>query len=48
MTKIKICGLKRIEDIEAVNRYKPEYIGFVFAKSKRQVSVDQAKRFLIS
>lgn len=44
MTKIKICGLKRIEDIEAVNRYKPEYIGFVFAKSKRQVSVDQAKR----
>lgn len=43
MTKIKICGLKRMEDIEAVNRYKPEYIGFVFAKSKRQVTLEQAK-----
>lgn len=43
MTKIKICGLKRMEDIEAVNCYKPEYIGFVFAKSKRQVTIEQAK-----
>lgn len=31
MTKIKICGLKRIEDIEAANELCPEYIGFVFA-----------------
>lgn len=29
--KIKICGLKRIEDIEAANELCPEYIGFVFA-----------------
>lgn len=43
MTKIKICGLKRMVDIEAVNRCKPEYIGFVFAKSKRQVTAEQAK-----
>lgn len=43
MTKIKICGLKRLEDIEVVNHYKPEYIGFVFAKSKRQVTIEQAK-----
>ena len=29
MTKIKICGLTRIEDIEAVNSCLPDYIGFV-------------------
>ncbi len=38
MVKIKICGLKRQEDIEMVNKYKPDYIGFVFADSKRKVS----------
>ena len=38
MVKVKICGLKRLEDIEMVNRYKPDYIGFVFADSKRKVS----------
>ena len=38
MVKIKICGLKRLEDIEIVNKYKPDYIGFVFADSKRKVS----------
>ena len=27
MVKIKICGLKRLEDIEIVNKYKPDYIG---------------------
>ncbi|MDD3251947.1 MAG: phosphoribosylanthranilate isomerase [Lachnospiraceae bacterium] len=42
MTKIKICGLTRPEDIEAVNRLKPDYIGFVFAKSRRQVGEEQA------
>ncbi|MCX7747520.1 MAG: phosphoribosylanthranilate isomerase [Clostridia bacterium] len=37
MSKVKICGLKRPEDISFVNKYLPEYVGFVFAKSKRQV-----------
>jgi phosphoribosylanthranilate isomerase len=41
--KIKICGLFRKEDIEAVNEAQPDFIGFVFAKSRRQVSADQAK-----
>ena len=44
MAKIKICGLKRLEDIEIVNKYKPDYIGFVFAESKRKVSYDFAKQ----
>lgn len=43
MTKIKICGLFRSCDIEFVNEAKPDYIGFVFAKSRRQVTKDKAK-----
>lgn len=42
MTKIKICGLTRPEDIQAVNEYRPDYAGFVFAKSRRQVTDAQA------
>lgn len=43
MTKIKLCGLSRLEDIEAVNALNPEYIGFVFAnKSKRYVDPQKA------
>ena len=38
MVKIKICGIKRLEDIKLANKYKPDYIGFVFADSKRKVS----------
>lgn len=44
MLKIKICGLSRPEDIEYVNVCKPDYIGFVFAKSKRQITFEQAKK----
>ena len=43
MVKLKICGMRRSEDIEMANRYKPDYIGFVFADSPRKVSYDQAK-----
>ena len=43
MTKIKICGLTRTEDIDIVNEFLPDYVGFVFAKSRRQVSAEQAK-----
>ena len=44
MVKIKICGLKRLEDIELANRYKIDYAGFVFAESKRKVNYDLAKQ----
>lgn len=44
MVKIKICGLRRLKDIEIVNKYKPDYIGFVFADSKRKVSHEIASR----
>ncbi len=43
MVKLKICGMRRSEDIEMANRHKPDYIGFVFAESPRKVSFEQAK-----
>ena len=43
MVKLKICGMRRSEDIEMANRHKPDYIGFVFADSPRKVSYGQAK-----
>ena len=44
MTRVKLCGMMRPEDIQAVNEIKPEYIGFMFAKkSRRYVSKEQAK-----
>ena len=44
MTKIKLCGLSRSEDILCANELLPDYIGFVFAKgSRRYVSFDKAR-----
>jgi len=44
MTKVKLCGLSRESDIAAVNKLKPDLVGFVFAKkSKRYVSPEQAE-----
>ena len=41
--KVKMCGISKIETIPAVVEAKPDYMGLVFAPSKRQVTVDQAK-----
>ena len=44
MTRIKLCGLSREEDISAVNALMPEYVGFVFwGKSRRYVSPEIAE-----
>ncbi len=42
MSKVKICGLSRVNDILAVNIAKPDFVGFVFAKSKRQITLEMA------
>ncbi|MDP4181747.1 MAG: phosphoribosylanthranilate isomerase [Bacillota bacterium] len=42
MSKIKICGIRRKEDVGYVNKYMPEFIGFIFAPSKRRVSYEEA------
>lgn len=45
MTGIKLCGLKRECDIEAVNKLNPDFIGFVFAqKSKRYIDPEGAAK----
>ena len=41
--KIKMCGISKVETIPAIVEAKPDYMGLVFASSKRQVTVEQAK-----
>ena len=46
-TELKICGLKRLEDIIAVNRHGADYAGFVFfEKSKRYVDPYKANELI--
>lgn len=45
MTKIKMCGIRRPEDISFANAVRPDYIGYVFyEKSKRYVTPSAAVR----
>jgi phosphoribosylanthranilate isomerase len=44
--RIKICGLFRDEDTLFVNEFPPDFVGFVFAKSRRQVTPDTARRLI--
>lgn len=46
MVKIKVCGLKREEDIKYVNELKPDYIGFVFTKSSREITSEWGKNLV--
>ena len=41
--KVKLCGISKVETIPAVLEARPDYMGLVFAPSKRQVTVEQAK-----
>ena len=41
--KVKMCGISKVETISAIIDAKPDYMGLVFAPSKRQVTVEQAK-----
>ena len=49
MTAIKICGLRRPEDIEAVNEVKPDYCGFIieFPKSFRSISCQKVRELTV-
>ena len=46
LIQVKICGLRREEDVDYTNELQPDYGGFVFAKSKRQLDMYQAKALI--
>ena len=43
MTQIKICGIKRDEDVAYINELKPDYCGFIvnFPKSHRSIDIGE-------
>ncbi len=40
MTKTKLCGIRDLRDVRLMNRYLPDYVGFVLAESRRRVGLD--------
>jgi indole-3-glycerol phosphate synthase/phosphoribosylanthranilate isomerase len=46
-TKIKICGMQRPSDIEAVNEVLPDWAGFIFVPGRRRyVTYEKAKELI--
>ncbi|ALS02174.1 N-(5'-phosphoribosyl)anthranilate isomerase [Enterococcus silesiacus] len=41
--KVKICGLKTKEHVDLAVNFGADYLGFVFAESKRQITPEKAK-----
>ncbi|WP_349407425.1 phosphoribosylanthranilate isomerase [Pseudalkalibacillus sp. SCS-8] len=46
MTKLKICGARTQEDFHLINTSSADYVGFIFAKSKRQVTPQTVKQWI--
>ena len=45
MTKIKICGIRRITDAEYLNEFLPDYAGFILSKPFwRCIDIEQLKK----
>lgn len=45
MTKIKICGIRRMEDIAVINDLKPDFIGFILSKPfRRYINPEMAEQ----
>ena len=41
--KVKFCGITQLDTVPVLLETGPDYVGFVFAPSKRQVTVEQAQ-----
>lgn len=48
MTLVKICGLQEVEHVRAAVEGGANAIGFVFAKSRRQITLSQAQRMAVA
>ena len=46
--KVKFCGITQLDTVSALLDTQPDYVGFVFAPSKRQVTVEQAQSIVRS
>ncbi|UWG98838.1 phosphoribosylanthranilate isomerase [Dehalobacter sp. DCM] len=46
--KIKICGIRSLEDIAILNEFQPDFAGFVLAPSKRKVTINELKILIAS
>lgn len=46
MPKVKICGIRTLEDVRIINELKPDFAGFVLATSRRQVSLSELKTLI--
>ncbi|GAA4708988.1 phosphoribosylanthranilate isomerase [Brevibacillus fulvus] len=46
MTKVKICGIKNEQTLRQLTERKADYIGFVFAESRRKLFPEEAGRLL--
>lgn len=47
--KLKLCGIRRIEDVRMINQAAPDYAGFIFwPKSRRYISPSDAKILRVS
>ncbi|WP_461200650.1 phosphoribosylanthranilate isomerase [Anoxybacillus sp. TBDG-1] len=46
MTVLKYCGNRSLQDVQLIAKSKADYIGFVFAESKRKVEPKDVKRWL--
>lgn len=44
--KVKICGIKRMDEVDFLNKTEVDYVGFVFARSKRQVTPEIASELI--
>lgn len=46
--KLKTCGIKTKEEVELINKYQEiDYAGFIFAKSKRQISRETCSKISV-
>lgn len=41
--KLKICGLRTLQDVDYVNQAEIDYAGFVFADSRQQIDMNTAR-----